>query len=120
MMNKAGGNRATVLVVEDIEWIRASMKRSLKIYGYLVLEASDDEETIEIASRTSPDLILTEEELPTFDALALRLRQHPKLCHVPVVIVNPDAEEGIHYGDINVLPDYDGIGPLLAAFRSHL
>jgi hypothetical protein len=27
-------------------------------------------------------------------------------------------EEGIHYGDINVLPDYDRIGHLLAALRS--
>jgi CheY-like chemotaxis protein len=118
MIDEAGASRTTVLVVEDIGWIRERMKQSLALYDYLVLEASDDEEAIEIASRIHPDLILTEEELDTFDALALRLRQHPALCHIPVVIVNPDVEEGILYGDINMLPDYDGIGRLLAAFRS--
>ncbi|HEY0404154.1 MAG TPA: response regulator [Pyrinomonadaceae bacterium] len=117
-MNKARNSRATVLVVEDIDWIRAGMKRSLRLYDYLVLEASNDEEAIEIASGRHLDLILMEEALPTFAALALRLREHPTLCHVPVVIVNPDMEEGIHYGDINVLPDYDRIGHLLAALRS--
>jgi chemotaxis response regulator CheB len=118
MMNEASSIRVTVLVVEDIDWIRAGMKRSLGFYNYLVLEASDDEEAIEIASLTCPDLILTEEELPAFEALTHRLREHPLLCHVPVVIVNPDAEEGIHYRDINVLPDYGRIEHLLAALRS--
>jgi CheY-like chemotaxis protein len=119
-MNNTRDSSATVLVVEDIEWIRAGMKRSLESYYYLVLEASDDAEAIEIASRLHPDLILTEEALPTFDSLTLRLRKHPTLRHIPVVIINPDEEEGTFYGDVNVLPDYDRIGRLLAVLRSHL
>jgi CheY-like chemotaxis protein len=117
-MNNTRGGSATGLVVEDIEWIRAGMKRALRFSGYLVLEASDDEEAIEIASRLHPDLILTEEKLPTLDALTLRLREHPALRHLPVVIINPDEEEGTRYGDINVLPDYDHIERLLATLRS--
>jgi CheY-like chemotaxis protein len=118
MMDKKQRSRATVLVVEDIDWIRAGMKRSLKLYDYLILEASDDVEAIEIGGRTFPDLILTEEKLPTLNALILRLREDPNLCHVPVVIINPDEEEGAYYGDIRVLPDYNFIGPLLAALGS--
>jgi CheY-like chemotaxis protein len=118
MMNNIRGSRATVLVVEDIGWIRAGMKSSLKFYGHLVLEAADDEDAIEIASRIHLDLILTEEELPTFDALSKRLREHPTLRHVPIVIVNPDVLEGTRYGDANVIPGYERIGRLLAALRS--
>jgi CheY-like chemotaxis protein len=118
MMNNRRSSRATVLVVEDMDWILAGMKRSLKVYDYLILEASDDAEAIEIGERIPPDLILTEENLPTLDALVIRLRQHPNLCQVPIVIVNPDEEEGTRYGDINVLPDYALIGRFLAALPS--
>lgn len=118
-MNQRQDGRAIVLVIEDVEWIRARMRSSLKLHGYLVLEASDDEEAVEIASRIHPDLILTEEELPTFDALALRLREHPTLRHVPVVIINPDEEEDTLYGDAHVLLDYDQIGRFLAALGRH-
>ena len=117
-MNKTRDSRATVLVIEDIGWIRAGMKSSLKFYGHLVLEAADDEEAIEIGSRIHLDLILTEEELPTFDALRKRLREHPTLRHVPVVIVNPDAKDGTRYGEVKVIPGYNRIGSLLATQRS--
>lgn len=118
MMNNTDSSHATVLIVEDIEWIRAGMKRALKVYDYLILETSDDEEAIAVGGRILPDLILTEEQLPTLDSLVMRLHEHPTLCRVPVVIVNPDEEEGTRYGDINVLPDYALIERLLLALRS--
>lgn len=115
MMNSAQGRRATILVVEDVGWIRAGMKRSLKFYGYLVLEASDADEAIASGERAHPDLILTEEDLPTFDTLLMRLREHAALRGVPVVIINPDEEEGARYGDVQVLSDYHRIERLLAS-----
>jgi CheY-like chemotaxis protein len=113
-MNRASVARQTVLVVEDIEYIRAGLKRSAGSYGYLVLEASDDAEALSVAERERPDLILTEEQLPTFAALLSRLREHPTLRRIPVVIVNPDAEEGARCGDAVVLTSYDQLQSLLA------
>ena len=109
--------RARVMVVEDVESIRAGMKKVLERYGYRVVVATDDEEAVEVAERQIPDLILTEEEVPTLDRLTERLSRHPLLSKVPVVIVNPDEEEGTRYGDVVVLPNYDRLAHLLAGPR---
>jgi CheY-like chemotaxis protein len=107
----------TVLIVEDIGWIRSGMKKSVERCGFRVVEATDDSEAFEVAERESIELILTEEELPTFDALMARRLEHPSFHSLPVVIVNPDAEEGARHGDAFVLTTYDSIASLLANLR---
>jgi len=107
----------TILIVEDIDWIRSGMKKAVEHEGYHAVEARDDAEAFLIAERESPDLIVTEEELPTFNALMACLREHPTLSSVPVVIVNPDAEDGARYGDAYLLSDYADIASFLAVLR---
>lgn len=114
-MNHTDGLQPTVLVVEDIEEIRSGMKRSLCGCGYRVAEAADADEAVAVASSCCPDLILTEEELPTFAALLERAREHPSLKGLPVAIINPDAKEGTRYANAVVLPDYDQLKHLLPA-----
>jgi CheY-like chemotaxis protein len=116
-MKNPDGRPSTILIVEDIDWIRSGMKRSVERYGYRVVEATDDVEAVEVAARESIELILTEEELPTFDALMSRLHEHPTFSNIPVVIVNPDADEGARHGDAFVLTDYDRLASLLASPR---
>lgn len=74
-----------------------------------MLRESRRRPAFQLAEREPPELILTEEELPTFDALMTRLREHPTLSSVPVVIVNPDAENGARHGDAYLLADYADI-----------
>lgn len=112
-MNTSDGRPATILVVEDIDWVRAGMQRTLRRYGYGVLEAPDEATAIEIAEHYSPELILTEEQFPSFDTLTTRLREHPTLRDLPIVIVNPDADEHTRYGDAHVLTDFSQIECLL-------
>jgi DNA-binding response OmpR family regulator len=102
-----------ILVVEDIDWIRAGMTRTLRRHGFRVVEAADDSEAAEVARREPPDLILTDEALPTFDALLARVREMPASRRVPVVVVNPDADEHTRYGDAVVLTDYSQLRTLL-------
>jgi CheY-like chemotaxis protein len=102
-----------VLVVEDIDWIRAGMRRSLARHGFRVVEAANDSEAVEVARRERPDLILTEEELPTFDALLAVARELPSGRGVPVVVVNPDADSETRYGDAVVVTDYGQLRTLL-------
>lgn len=98
--------RPTILIVEDVDWIRTGMKEAVEREGYCAFEATNDTDALEIAAGKSIELILTEEEVPTFDLLMSRLREDPELSKVPVVIVNPDAEEGARYGDAYLLADY--------------
>ena len=90
------------------------MKQKIEGGGYCAIEARNDAEAFQIAEREPPELILTEEELPTFKALMARLCKHPSLSSVPVVIVNPDAEDGARYGDAYLLTNYADIPSLLA------
>jgi CheY-like chemotaxis protein len=116
-MKTTGGRRSTILIVEDIDWIRSSMKRSVERYGYHVAEATNDAEAFTVLERESPAMLLTEEQLPTFDALLARLREHPAFRHLPVAIINPDAGEGARHGDAYLLADYDHIASLLTSLR---
>lgn len=111
------GQHPTILIVEDIGWIRSAMKNAVDRQGYRAVEARNDAEAFQIAEREPPELIVTEEELPTFKALMSRLREHPTLSSVPVVIVDPDAEHGARYGDAYLLSDYAAIASLLAVLR---
>lgn len=106
--------QATVLVVEDVDWIRAGMTRMLRRYGYRVVEASDDLEAIKLAESEHPQLILSEEAVPTLHELAEHARTHPALQNISIVIINPDAEESTRCGNIIVLTDWANIAPLLA------
>ncbi|MBD0371802.1 MAG: response regulator [Pyrinomonadaceae bacterium] len=107
----------TILIVEDIDWIRSGMKSAVERFGYRAAEATDATDAFKSAELESIELILTEEQLPTFDALMARLREHPALSNVPVVIVNPDAEEGTRLSDAYLLTDYAHIPSLLAGLR---
>jgi CheY-like chemotaxis protein len=111
-----GGHRSTILIVEDIDWIRSGMKRAVEHYGFRVMEATNDAEAFALLERESPALLLTEEQLPTFDALLVCLRGHPAHRHLPVV-VNPDANEGARHGDAYLLTDYAHIPSLLTSLR---
>jgi DNA-binding response OmpR family regulator len=111
------GQHPTILIVEDIDWIRSGMKKAVEHEGYRAVEARNDAEAFQIAEREPAELIVTEEEVPTFNALMARLREHPTLSMVPVVIVNPDAEDGARHGDAYLLSDYADIESLLAVLR---
>ena len=111
------GQPQFILVVEDIDWIRSGMKNAVEHEGYRAVEARNDVEAFQHAEREPPELIVTEEELPSFDALMAHLRKHPTLSSVPVVIVNPDAEDGARHCGAYLLADYADITSLLAVLR---
>jgi DNA-binding response OmpR family regulator len=116
-MKNSDEQHPTILIVEDIDWIRAGMKKAVERHGYHSVEAKNHAQAFEFPELESIDLILTEEELPTFNALMTRVREHPTLSSVPVVIVDPDAEDGARNGDAYLLADYADITSLLAVLR---
>ena len=70
---------ATVLVVDDEPAVRAIVARSLKLGGFLCLEASDGAHALAIIGREGPpDLVLTDLVMPGIGGveLARRVREH--------------------------------------------
>lgn len=114
---KKSGQIPTILIVEDIDWIRSGMRKAVERHGYSIIEARNDAEAFRFTESQPVDLILTEEEVPTFKDLMVLLNQHPTLSSVPVVIINPDAEDGARLGNAYLLPDYADISSFLAVLH---
>jgi CheY-like chemotaxis protein len=82
--------RPTIMVVEDDADNRLMMKTLLGMKGYRVVEARDGQEAIEVSERERPGMVITDWQLPRLNgfALARRLREHPELSAVPIVILS--------------------------------
>lgn len=80
----------TVLVVDDDEDIRSMIAQMLRKEGYGVLEASSGTEAEHVAISKTPQLILMDIGMPELDGLSAvwRLRQHPEIANIPVVIIS--------------------------------
>ena len=79
--------KATILIVEDNPLNMELAVDLLKVAGYRVLQAVTAEEALPLAFREKPELILMDIALPGMNGreAALRLRQHPVTCDVPVI-----------------------------------
>ena len=77
------------MVVEDYDDTRLLLKKGLEGLGYAVVEASNGQEAVDIASREHPDLILMDLDLPILDGIAAtqHIRQQAGLESVPIVAV---------------------------------
>lgn len=85
-----------ILLIEDNDQNRYMTTFLLERHGYEVVSAVDGPTGIELASRTQPNLILLDIQLPQMDgyAVARALRQNPALDRVPIVAVTSYAMVG--------------------------
>ena len=94
--------RRTVLVVEDELFIRMSAVGALQDEGFLVLEAKNSDEALNVLSRHSEtSILMTDVRMPgPMDGLALVAQvhvEHPEICSI-VVSGNSSAEEARNAG----------------------
>ena len=62
---------ATILLIDDQESVRMVLKRVLENAGYQVAEAANGREGLNLFRATSPDLVITDLEMPDMDGLEL-------------------------------------------------
>src|SRR5947209_16401758 len=60
-----------ILVAEDDADIRLMMRMLLGMKGYRVVEARDGQETVDVATKERPDLILMDLQLPRLNGFAV-------------------------------------------------
>jgi CheY-like chemotaxis protein len=82
-------NTHTVLLVDDFEELRSTLRLWLEQRGYKVVEAQDGEEAIEVARREHPALILMDIAMPERSGLsaAHKIRKDPDLSDIPIIAV---------------------------------
>lgn len=83
-----------VLVVEDDSDCREAIVTSLSARGFRVASATNGIEALSSLSDVSlPDVIVLDLRLPELDGWTLveRMREHPRLAHIPVVALSGSA-----------------------------
>jgi CheY-like chemotaxis protein len=84
----------TILVVEDDNGIRDSLKALLEMEGYDVLLATNGEEALAVLkSSRRPKLILLDLMMPVMDGFKFREMQSaaPEISDIPIVIMSADG-----------------------------
>jgi CheY-like chemotaxis protein len=81
---------AKVLIVEDNPDSREMLSFILRYEGYKVFTASDGSEGINQAKNASPDLIISDLEMPNIDGIEMvkTLRDLPEYEKVPILILS--------------------------------
>ncbi len=92
----AASQRQKILVVDDSPLTRELLASLLEAVGYEIISASDGQEAIDVLGREAVDMVVTDLEMPNVDGLELtrRLKRHPTLRALPVVIVTTRGSEG--------------------------
>ena len=88
--------QGTILYIEDNPENRLLVRRILEAEGYSVIEAEDASAGLELAQRSSPDLILLDINLPEMDGyeFTARLRGTPGLSDIPIVALTANVMKG--------------------------
>jgi len=88
--------QGTILYIEDNPENRLLVRRILEAEGYTVIEAEDASAGLELAERSSPDLILLDINLPEMDGyeFTARLRGTPGLSDIPIVALTANVMKG--------------------------
>jgi two-component system, chemotaxis family, chemotaxis protein CheY len=87
----------TILTVDDSPSIRQMLAYVLSSNGYKVLEAEDGEQGLEMAKATQADLVLTDQNMPKMDGIALikALRALPNYKKTPIMMLTTESSQAL-------------------------
>lgn len=98
-----------LLLLDDDEQLRRSIAISLKIHDFVVHQARDGRRGLEVLSRITPDLIISDIHMPEMDGFAFleAIRRNPRLTQIPFIFLTADdASEEIQAGREYGVEDY--------------
>jgi two-component system KDP operon response regulator KdpE len=117
-------NTLRALVVDDEKAIRRFLKATLESHGYIVFEAAEGREALEMAVSCHPDVILLDLGLPDIEGLQVT-REIRKRSQTPIIILSVRDQEAdkiaaLDAGADDYLTKPFGAGELLARLRAVL
>ena len=85
-----------ILYVEDNFENKLFVRRVIESMGHEMLEAETGLESLIVAAEQTPDMILMDINIPGMDGLetTTKLKQNPRLRHIPVVALTANAMKG--------------------------
>jgi DNA-binding NtrC family response regulator len=78
-----------ILIVDDETNLRKTLATILRGRGYLILEASDGSEALELLRDATPDLVFTDWKMPEIggEEVLRHMRRDPRLSAIPVIVI---------------------------------
>ena len=88
-------NRKTILIVDDDEVILRVLERDLEQAGFAVVKAGNGKEALEIVSRDTVDIVISDISMPEMDGLAFceQLRRRPACADIPFIFLTVHGGE---------------------------
>jgi len=86
-MNSEDEPVLTIMVADHDEDNRCLLKSILELKGFVVLEATNGQEAVEVATQMLPDLLLIELKLPVVSGFTAirRIKKHHVLRQTPII-----------------------------------
>jgi UDP-3-O-[3-hydroxymyristoyl] N-acetylglucosamine deacetylase len=81
-------NQKTVLVVDDEDVIRETVREILTDEGYRVIEAADGSKVMDLIDQENPDIILLDVWMPAVDGIVLLREIKRRTDEVPVIMIS--------------------------------
>jgi two-component system, OmpR family, response regulator MprA len=118
-------DRVRVLVVDDDQAVRESLRRSLAFNGYEVDLAADGLEALEAIARRRPDVVVLDVMMPRLDGVETSRRLRSAAEDLPVLLLTArdaisDRVAGLDAGADDYLPKPFALEELLARLRALL
>lgn len=94
-----------IVIIEDDRISLALLHKILKDMGHTTYLAKTGEEGWNLCLSIKPDLIIADILLPQVDGLALaqRIKTHPRLSHIPIILVSGVYKGSAFQADIQKL-----------------
>jgi signal transduction histidine kinase len=83
-----------LLIIDNDKAQRDLLKDQLKQFGYSIALANNDEESIKVAKKLRPDLIILSIQTPVGWELLAHLKNDAFLSRIPVILITRDATKG--------------------------
>ena len=112
-----------ILVVDDEQAVRESLRRSLRFNGYEVLTANDGLEAVETVRAKNPELLILDVMMPNMDGLEVCRTLRSGGWDRPILVLTArdgvsDRVAGLDAGGDDYLPKPFALEELLARVRS--
>jgi DNA-binding NtrC family response regulator len=115
----------TILIVDDEQSVRESLRMILDYEGYDVATAENGGEALESASSAHPDLVLLDVKMPGMDGIEVLQKLRAMEKNIPVIMISghgtiETAVEATRLGAFDFLPKPLDRDKLLVALRNAL
>lgn len=88
---------AKILIVDDSATMRCMVRNALETDCHDIVEAHDGRDALTVIDDASPDLVITDVNMPHMDGLSLirALREQPRFRFTPILVLTTESGDDV-------------------------